>query len=325
MGDALAPDRLLAVIETQNEIASTDLDLNHVMERVALRAQELVGAAAAVVELFDEGEMVYCAATGTASDHVGLRLTASNSLSGLCVALGEVLYCADCEADERVDRDACRRVGAVSMLCVPLFNDDGAVGVLKVYDPHANAFDVCDAETLRLLSGLIAAHMKHASDFGQQLHASRHDPLTGLPNRRDFDVRLAAEAARARRHGSELTVCMIDLDGFKLVNDTFGHASGDEVLRAVARHLHSLRGEDAAYRLGGDEFALLLVGTDEDGADLVVRRVADAVRTDRASLGVTLSYGVAALDGGDPVSTVELADLALYEAKRKRSRPAEDA
>jgi diguanylate cyclase (GGDEF)-like protein len=325
MGDALEPDRLLAVIETQNEIASTDLDLNHVMERVALRAQELVGAAAAVVELFDSGEMVYCAATGTAGDHVGLRLAAANSLSGMCVALGEVLYCPDCETDERVDRDACRRVGATSMLCVPLFKDDSAVGVLKVYDPRANAFDISDAETLRLLSGLIAAHMAHASDYEQQLHASHHDQLTGLPNRRDFDTRLAAEAARARRHDSELTVCMIDLDGFKLVNDTFGHASGDEVLRAVARHLDSLRGEDGAYRLGGDEFALLLVGTDEVGADIVLRRLAEAVRADKASLGVTLSFGVASLDGGDPMSTVEFADLALYEAKRKRSRPAEDA
>ena len=320
MGDALAPERLLAVIETQNEIASTDLDLDDVMDRVAERARALIGAAAAVVELFDSGEMVYCAASGTATEHIGLRLDASTSLSGLCVAEGRVLYCADADTDARVDREACRQVGAISMLCVPLVSESATVGVLKIYDPRPNAFDESDAETLRLLSGLIGAHMAHASEYQEQRHASRHDALTGLPNRRDFEERLASEAARARRHGDELTICLMDLDDFKLVNDTFGHPSGDSVLRAVARHLDTLRGEDGAFRFGGDEFALVLVGTDEAGASIVAGRIADAVRDDPASLGVTVSWGVASLDGGDPGQTMALADEALYEAKAARAR-----
>jgi diguanylate cyclase (GGDEF)-like protein len=323
MGDALAPERLLAVIETQNEIAATELDLDQVMDRVAERARELIGAAAAVVELFDAGEMVYCAASGAASEHIGLRIDAGRSLSGLCVAEDRVLYCADAETDPRVDRKVCRQVGATSLLCVPLVSESVTVGVLKIYDPRANAFDESDAETLRLLSGLIGAHMAHATEFEEQGNASRHDALTGLPNRRDFDGRLASEAARARRHGDEMTICLMDLDGLRLVNDTFGRESGDAVLVSVARHLEALRGEDGAFRFGGDEFALVLIGTDEDGAMIVAERIADAVRADPAALGTTISWGVASLDGRDPVATMELAAEALHEAKAARARRSE--
>lgn len=232
MDSAISSERLRSIVELQSEIAATALDLDAVMELVVDRAQQLMGAAASVIEMVDGEEMVYHVASGTARESVGLRLPAASSLSGLCVAKDEVLYCEDAEHDERVDYEASLRVGAVSMLCAPLRHESRVIGVLKVSDGRPRAFDAADVETLSLLSGLIAAHIAHAGEYQDRAHASTHDALTGILNRRSFDERLTAEGARVRRHGGEVMICALDLDRFKAVNDTLGHAAGDEVLRA---------------------------------------------------------------------------------------------
>ena len=116
MTGTLATERLLAIIHTQNEITATALDVDQVMAVVVERAQELTGASGAVIELVEGDEMVYQAVSGTARPHLGLRLSAATSLSGLCVEHGEVLYCEDSGADPRVDAEACARVGALSLL-----------------------------------------------------------------------------------------------------------------------------------------------------------------------------------------------------------------
>ena len=316
MTHALSSERMLAIIDTQHEIAAGSLDLDDVMQRVAERAQALLGTAGAVVELLDGEQLVYAAASGAGEPFRGLRLQAASSLSGLCIAGRQARVSSDTARDPRVNREACRRVGVGSMVCVPLLHGARALGVLKVFDPAPHAFGESDVATLELLSHIIGAHIANANAYQEQLDASRRDALTGLPNRRDFDARLAAEAARARRHGGELTVCMIDLDGFKAVNDEHGHAAGDGVLRAVAGHLERLRGEDTAFRLGGDEFALLLVGADCAGATVVVSRIAAAVASDRDCMGTTVSWGLAALCDGDALAALEAADASLYEAKR---------
>ena len=151
------------------------------------------------------------------------------------------------------------------------------------------------------------------------MESKAHDALTGLPNRRCFDERLAAEGARIRRHGGEVSVCLVDLDGFKRLNDTLGRAAGDGVLRAVAAHLREVRGEDAAYRIGGDEFALVFVATGEEGAALATMRIAEALRDDPACRGVSVSFGVARLGEDDPQGAIARADAAMYDAKRASS------
>ena len=308
---------LLDVISTQNEIAAAGLDLNAVMDRVVHRARELTGADAAVVELAEGDEMVYKAAAGSAKNHLGVRLKVSTSLSGLCVRRGDVLRCDDAELDDRVDADACRRVGATSMVCVPLRHEDAPVGVLKVYAGRRHAFDVQDVEVLELLSGLVAAHMAHASRFALSEHERHHDPLTGLRNRRSYDERLAAETERANRYGTPLSLCLIDLDGFKEVNDALGHPEGDAVLRRVADVLRAARMSDEAFRIGGDEFAVLMPGTSSQGAETAASRLIDAIS--EASLGegrITASFGVAEVSGNDPQEFHRRADQVLYSAKR---------
>ena len=154
--------------------------------------------------------------------------------------------------------------------------------------------------------------------------SSLTDPLTGLPNRRHMMECLAEETARAEREGGSVTVMMVDVDHFKSVNDTHGHAMGDTVLCAVARALATgLREYDVCARWGGEEFLLLLPGLPADkAADVGERarqRVADSVvETDAGPLSVTVSIGVAtctAAGGLDPC--VNTADKAAYTAKQR--------
>jgi len=164
---------------------------------------------------------------------------------------------------------------------------------------------------------------RHASR--QTLELQIRDPLTRLPNRRHFDGRLQAEFAFAKRHEAPLAVLMVDLDRFKEINDTYGHASGDAVLRAVAQVLEgALRLEDTIGRYGGEEFVIVVRGIDGEG----VRVLAERLRVMIAALEVTVgdnvlgcsaSIGAAMLaraheQGGD---LMEAADRALYAAKAK--------
>jgi diguanylate cyclase (GGDEF)-like protein len=322
MPSALPADRLLAIIRTQSEIATSDLDVETVMALVLDRAQELTGASSAVVELAEGDEMVYHVARGAAAEHVGLRLRADSSMSGMCVREGRVLHCDDAAEDPRVNYEACLRVGAVSMACVPLAHGGRTIGVLKVYDPRAHAFDLEDIQTLELLTELIGARMAHAAEFESHRRDSRHDQLTGLLNRRALAERLGGELSRSRRHGTGLAVAVLDLDGFKAVNDTEGHAAGDAVLQAVAKNLFDLRREDSVFRLGGDEFAVILISVDPESAQLVIARVQHAIAEDPECRGVTVAAGVATFGPADDAASIlARADAALYAAKRARTSP----
>jgi diguanylate cyclase (GGDEF)-like protein/PAS domain S-box-containing protein len=151
-----------------------------------------------------------------------------------------------------------------------------------------------------------------------------HDPLTGLLNRRGFEQLLERQVAEAHRYGSEGALIVIDLDHFKLVNDSLGHHSGDELISRVAVALRErLRDTDRLARLGGDEFAILVPRGGEEEATRVAEAVLDVVRAERIETSsggarpITASVGVALL-GDDEVTADELminADVAMYEAK----------
>ena len=190
------------------------------MQRVVERAREVTDAAAAVVEMAEGEDMVYRAVSGTPSRSSVSAWKPPPSLSGLCVETGQLLRSDDATTDPRTNTEICVRVGAVSMICLPLRHRHGdTVGVLKVYAPTDGAFDTADEETLGLLSGLIAAHLSNAKDFAAAREESRRDALTGLGNRRAYDEALTREAARAARYGSLLSLVLFDVDGFKAVND----------------------------------------------------------------------------------------------------------
>lgn len=159
------------------------------------------------------------------------------------------------------------------------------------------------------------------------LEYSAHDALTGLYNRRYFERRLREELAHAKRHPRPFSLILVDIDHFKLVNDTYGHEDGDRVLRHVAEVLGgALREDDVACRFGGEEFVILLRATSGPAARVVANRLRVSVATKGVTLSateeprhVTLSGGVAAADernGYDGDNIVDRADKALYRAKR---------
>jgi diguanylate cyclase (GGDEF)-like protein/PAS domain S-box-containing protein len=148
----------------------------------------------------------------------------------------------------------------------------------------------------------------------QLRHLADHDPLTGLLNRRGIDRALAQHVARGRRYGAEGALLVLDLDGFKTVNDSLGHAAGDELIVTCANALQNrLRETDILGRLGGDEFAVLLPAEGEDEAIIVAEAIVKVIREET---GVTASVGVTPF-GDEPTTTSALdrADMAMYAAK----------
>jgi signal transduction histidine kinase len=175
-------DQLALIVETQQAIATAEGSFADLMAIVADRAIQLTGAAAAVVEVPEGDEMVYVAAAGKAVGTEGLRLKLEGSLSGLCVTTGDTLISYDTETDDRVDREACRKVGARSMLVVAL-RDATAEGpaAVKVYSPVAHAFGLQDTHALELMAELTASSMRRSSEIERLQEIDRlKDEIVGV-------------------------------------------------------------------------------------------------------------------------------------------------
>jgi diguanylate cyclase (GGDEF)-like protein len=160
-----------------------------------------------------------------------------------------------------------------------------------------------------------------AAQYEEMQFLAEHDPLTRLYNRRAFSDRLELESARATRYGSPMSLVLCDLNGFKALNDTHGHAAGDAALEQIGTILRSgLRRADAAYRIGGDEFALILPETSADDAAGVAGRVSTAMAAaftgNMAGLGASFGVSVCPADGTTPEALFRAADAAMYAAKR---------
>ncbi len=161
------------------------------------------------------------------------------------------------------------------------------------------------------------------ADVARLQHLAHHDALTGLPNRLLFTDRLQQALAHALRRGTGFAVLCIDIDRFKAANDTFGHAAGDRLLRALGASLRSVvREGDTVARLGGDEFAVILDGTSRRAdvatvVEAIRARCAEALR-EEAGTGTTLSIGAARFpfDAAEATGLLHAADLAMYRAKR---------
>ncbi|MGE4505899.1 MAG: diguanylate cyclase [Desulfovibrionaceae bacterium] len=324
----LSAEGLLDIIDVQTEIVKLGPDFSGIINLVARQAQEITGASGAIVELAEDDDMVYRAATGIASGQLGLRLKRESSLSGLCIATGEVLHCQDSDTDERVDREACRRVGLRSMIVAPLLFHDAAVGVLKVASSVPRFFTQDHLCTLKLMSELIAAAMYHSArhEISELYHRATHDMLTGLANRALFYDRLRQHLAQLRRKPAPLGLLMLDMDGLKTINDTYGHRAGDAAIREMAQRARTAaRKEDTVARLGGDEFAVIL--PDVQGRDLLhlaAERITGEVcrpfafEEQELPLGVSVGGALFPEDAENLDALIESADKRMYAVKRER-------
>ncbi|MET8281950.1 diguanylate cyclase [Micromonospora sp. NPDC005174] len=201
-----------------------------------------------------------------------------------------------------------------------------ALGVLALYDRvGADEFDDDDLVTLRTFAGHAAVAVENVRVHEEAQRLSLTDPLTGLWNYRYLRESIRREVERASRFGRMLSVLALDLDRFKDVNDTYGHAAGDTVLAEFARRVRGeIREVDLAFRQGGEEFVLLLPETDARGAAIVAERLGAAVRETPIAVEayagpivVTVSVGIAVYPdhGSTGREVLEAADDALYVAK----------
>jgi diguanylate cyclase (GGDEF)-like protein len=156
-------------------------------------------------------------------------------------------------------------------------------------------------------------------------HRAQHDALTGAPNRVMFHELLQFSIGNARRNGSQLSVLFIDLDHFKEVNDTYGHAAGDAILIEVARRLKTaVRESDAVARLSGDEFVVMIQPVDDPQqlaviAQKLIKALQVPIEFEGQSLRISASIGISVFpgDGDDMEQLLHNADIAMYHSKRK--------
>lgn len=220
-----------------------------------------------------------------------------------------------CNDHDGVDVDA-----LVDLRVVPLLAHGEARGFLVV---TAERFSVEVVEAVVALADVVALALFSSRAFDAVERLATTDGLTGLLNRRSLDARLEEAVARARRSGQPLCVLMTDVDHFKSVNDAWGHGTGDEVLKGVARVLlDGARTTDLVGRLGGEEFVVICEGTDVAGAVVVAERMRQALKavtfdTGKGPLSVTSSFGVALwLADESAQAMLERADQKLYQAKQ---------
>jgi two-component system cell cycle response regulator len=215
---------------------------------------------------------------------------------------------------------------ASTVLAVPLKSSTTVIGVLTLYDREdGELFDEADLATLRTFTSQATVAVDNVVLHEEAQRLSITDGLTGLWNYRYFTMTIGKEIERAARFGRPLSLLLLDLDHFKLVNDVYGHQRGDAVLVELAGRIRGqVRDVDTVARYGGEEFVVILPETDEEGAVQAAERIRAAVRRrpfndgQDTPLEITISVGVAVfpVHGAGSTSLLRRADQALYSAKR---------
>jgi diguanylate cyclase (GGDEF)-like protein len=250
-----------------------------------------------------------------------------NGLTGWAAQHRQVLHVARAHLDPRAEhlRDTPDGGTPEAMLVIPLIARDQLVGVLDLERYGGSAFSRSELALARRFAPLAAGALRAASRRASLERLALTDELTNLPNRRCLERVLEGEVARAERHHESLSLAVLDLDSFKPVNDRYGHAAGDRLLREIGSALGArLRGGDFAARVGGDEFVVILPSTDTYGAWVAAgeleRAIAHAtISVDGVDIAVSASVGIATRQ--DDETAVELlgrADRLMYLSKRRR-------
>lgn len=341
-------DQLRGHLGVLGDTLSSTHDLDRILRVILQTARHATGASAGMVLLADPatGALVGQCTEGlpeqwTTGERGTLRVPYGLGLTGSVAATGVPRL-------GRVERDGprldpgepdCRTYMVVPFSAPGLgeansFPQPGALpaarGVLALYDRLGrDEFDDSDLVTLRTFAGQAAVAVDNVRVHEEAQRLSVTDPLTGLFNYRSLRESLRRESERAVRFGRRLCVLALDLDRFKEINDTYGHAAGDAVLAEFAQRIrYEIREVDVAFRHGGEEFVVLLPETDEVGGVAVAERLCDAVRREPIIVpardggadlyvNVTVSIGLAVLPdhGSQGAGVLQAADEALYAAK----------
>jgi two-component system cell cycle response regulator len=332
-------DQLRGHLAILGETLSSTHDVDRILQVILRTALAATGARSGLVLLLDPagGHLVARCAIGLTgrwdlpeAELPQMRLPVGSGVLGGVAAAGEARRG---HGELASAEPPCRTYVAVPIRAPAVIDDPllptestpATLGVLALYDRvGGDEFDDSDLHTLRTFAGQagVAVHNVRVHEEAQRL--SLTDPLTGLWNYRYLRESLRREVERANRFGRMLAVLVLDLDHFKEVNDTYGHAAGDAVLGEFARRIRiGLREVDVAFRQGGEEFVVLLPETDAYGGAIVAERLGAVVRErpvpieGRGAIPVTVSIGVAVFPehGANAQHVLQAADDALYAAK----------
>ena len=304
---------------------TSSLDLPDVLDAVATEAMRLIDNARDVNIFLYKGLKL---SFGAALNSDGIRnkpwsIPRSNGLTYTVARGGEMLIIEDMRNHPLYSTAPSDWTG--SIIGLPLKVGDTVVGVMNLSRMTAGGFSHSELRLLSLLSDQAAVAISNASLHQMISRQAYSDTLTGLPNRRALDERLEEEVLSARRTSYSFAVIMMDLDGFKEVNDTYGHSTGDDVLRTVFNQMaRGVRTTDFLARYGGDELTLILSQTEMSSAQIVSEKILEGMRNikytlpDGRKLNLGISGGIAiypvhARNGAD---LLRAADAALYHAKK---------
>jgi diguanylate cyclase (GGDEF)-like protein len=252
-----------------------------------------------------------------------MEVSLNEGITGWAFARGQPYRCADTDSHPAASTIPGTAREPESLLAIPLVAGDQRLGIIDVWRDGLDAFSEEDLERCALLGFVTAAAWSNAQMYGELERRALTDALTGLFNIRwwrDMGPRVMSQSLRT---GAGVGVLLMDLDHFKQVNDSAGHAAGDSVLRAVARAIRRVvRDSDYAVRYGGEEFLIVLTNSTVEGALRVAQALQDAIGELRPPASdvkrVTASIGVAVFpDHGEEIDdVVAAADHAMYQAKR---------
>ncbi len=247
-----------------------------------------------------------------------------NHLKTLVEAEGRMVHIPDITSDERFGRHFAKNLGG-SLLVAPLKAEAYVYGVLEIWSERSGSFDEADLGIVEFVGEFAGGLIKRRLEVEELIFI---DHTSQIHNRRYFEEQLTREIERCKRTGNSLALLVADLDDFKQVNDTLGHAAGDSVLRQVAQILSdNARQVDIVARYGGEEFVVILPDITGESAVAVAERIRSAVESHRfitgmpddPTRGLTISIGCALypLDAKSRADLIDKADrVALYEAKR---------
>jgi diguanylate cyclase (GGDEF)-like protein len=313
--------RQLQAINAIAQQTTAVLDLEELLSRVCCLIQEAFRVAHVSLLLREEGDLVLRAHHGTLTPRMGPggRFPASSEPWVRILSGNGTLIETDLNADPLEGNLFSKCVSRVS---IPMVSFGQVLGVLALHSETADAFREADLQSLESVADICATSIQNAHYVERVKQLAYLDGLTGIFNRRFFELRIMEEIERARRYGTGMSVIMADIDHFKRLNDEFGHLLGDEVLRQVSSLFHQqVRKIDVVCRYGGEEFAILLTQTNAEQALTVaekLRKIVEGWQFPGVPRTVTISTGVAAYPdhGTARDDLIRGADSGLYAAKQ---------
>lgn len=304
---------------------TSSLDLQTVLETVVTEAMKLIkNARAAHIFLYSNEILEFGASLN--SDGVSnkpVALPRPNGLTYLVVNDGAPIIVEDIHRHP-LYKDASQEWTG-SIIGTPLKFSNSIVGVMNISRFTTGGFTRAELRLMGLLADQAAVAISNASLHKGVTELANTDSVTGLPNRRALDERLQDEMQYARSMNSKFSVVMMDLDGFKNVNDTMGHSIGDDVLRHVFNYLaEKMRATDFLARYGGDELTLIMRDSGVDVAEIVTKKIIELMKLysfhisgrKPIPLGITAGIAVYPLHSHDASDLLRAADAALYWAKK---------